>query len=266
MKKIDKRVHEVLNRGEKLLVSGVPIGYPDLDTSRRIVEKYINSGIDIVEFSMPSQNPYIDTEVIAKSNKKALNLEPNFDRYFDTMLKIREDFPNEPFYMMAYEEIIRECGVEHFVELLNKIGVDALELPDKEERNSELVTKLDTLLDEVGIYRIYFLQHPFNNDYFLKIKNVAQGFVLLQSYADKLGERNEVAIENKMIIESMRNSDFKVPIILGYGINKAERVREAVRVGADGVIVGTAMIRKITEGDFDSLSRFIHDLKEATLP
>ena len=80
MKKIERRMQEVLNRGEKVLVSGVPVGYPDIETTRSIVDIYINSGIDVVEFSMPSPNPYIDTKIIADSNIKALTREPELNQ------------------------------------------------------------------------------------------------------------------------------------------------------------------------------------------
>src|SRR5512142_1592385 len=111
MKKIEVRMQEVLKRGEKVLVSGVPVGYPDLDATRRIVEIYIRSGIDVVEFSMASPHPYIDTKLIADSNIKALQGEPALDRHLDALSRIRRDFPDEPFYMMAYADFIRPLGV-----------------------------------------------------------------------------------------------------------------------------------------------------------
>lgn len=266
MKKIEKRMRDILARGEKILVSGVPVGYPDLDSTRRIVEIYLKSGVDVVEFSMPSPNPYIDTKVIADSNVQALNQEPDLNRYFEVLFKVREDFPDEPFYMMAYADIIRQYGVRQFVETIHQIGIDSVELPDKEETDPELEKQLDTLLNKAEIYRTYILQHPFSSAYFNSIKDKARGFVLLQSFADAMGRRNKVAPENEGIIQSMRKTDLDVVIILGYGINNPHRVKEAVAVGTDGVIVGTAMIERITGGDYTLLSKFIHEMKEATFP
>ena len=266
MKKIEKRMKEVLDRGEKVLVSGVPIGYPDVDATRKIVETYVRSGIDVVEFSMPSPNPYIDTKIIADSNIKALDSEPDLDKYFDVLFKVRGDFPDEPFYMMAYADIICKYGVERFVETIQNLGIDSLELPDKEETVPELVGQLDPLLKEAGIYRTYILQHPFNENYFNKIRNETRGFLLLQSVADALGKRDKVAPENKTIIDTMKRTGLEAVIILGYGINNPARVKEALAVGADGVIVGTAMIERISNGDLQVLSNFIREMKDATLP
>lgn len=266
MKKIEKKMQDVLNRGEKVLVSGVPVGYPDIDSTRRIVEIYLESGIDVVEFSMPSPDPYIDTKIIADANVNALTLEPELDKYFDVLLKVREDFPDEPFYIMAYADIIRSYGVERFIGTICQAGIDAVELPDKEEIAPDLAGQLDALLEATGIYRTYILQHPFDERYFLSIRNKARGFVLLQSFANRFGKREQVAPENKTIIEKMRQTDLDAMIILGYGINNPERVKEAIEVGADGVIVGTAMIERINQADYTGLSEFIRAMKRATLP
>ncbi len=164
MKKIEKKMQEVLGRGEKILVSGVPIGYPDVDSTRRIVEIYLNSGVDVVEFSMPSINPFIDTNIIANSNLRALTREPNIDKYFDVLYKVREDFPDEPFYMMAYADIIRKYGIERFVNTIQQIGIDSVELPDKEETVPDLVTQLETALEKAkSIERISCIIHSIRN-------------------------------------------------------------------------------------------------------
>jgi tryptophan synthase alpha chain len=266
MKKIDKRFQDVLGRGEKVLVSGVPIGYPNVDATRRVVEAYIKSGIDVVEFSMPSPDPYIDTKIIADSNTTALTSEPNLQKYFDVLFKVRQDFPDEPFYMMAYADVINKYGIELFVETIHQLDIDALELPDKQETVPGLPGQLDHLLEKAGIYRTYILHHPFNTEYFISIQNKARGFVLLQSYADPAGKREKVAPQNKDIIATMRKSSMNSAIILGYGINNPVRIKEAATVGADGVIVGTAMIERIKDGDLLELSNFISEMKEATLP
>lgn len=266
MKKIEKRMQDVLSRGEKILVSGVPVGYPDVDSTRRNVEIYLKSGIDVVEFSMPSPDPYIDTKIIADANVKALTLEPELDRYFEVLFKVRQDFPDEPFYTMAYADIIQSYGVERFVETICQIGIDAVELPDKEETVPDLADHLDMLLEKSGIYRTYILQHPFDEKYFMRIKSKARGFVLMQSIADAAGKREKVDPENKILIEKMRQAGLNAAIILGYGINNPERVKEAIKVGADGVIVGTAMIERINQADYAGLSEFIREMKTATLP
>lgn len=265
MTTVNARMQQVLGHGEKVLVSGVPVGYPDLDATRRIVEIYLRSGIDLVEFSMASPKPYIDTQTIADSNVKALRLEPALEKHLAALSKIREDFPDEPFYMMAYADFIRDYGVQPFVEAIRALGIESLELPDKEENAPQLWNQLDTLLDAAGIYRTYIFHHPFDPGFLDEIKDKARGFVLLQSFADAAGKRPRVAQENRAIIDAMRQAGLGVPIILGYGINSPERVREATRTGADGVIVGTAMIERITEGDYDGLSKFIAKMKAATI-
>ncbi len=215
MKKIETRIKEVLARGEKILVSGVPVGYPDIESTRKLVETYITSGIDIVEFSMPTLNPYIDTAVIAEANRKSLEAEPDLQKYFDSCAMVRQDFPDEPFYMMAYADIIQAYGVEKFVQTIHQIEIDAVELPDSEELVPELASRLDAALQAAGIYRTYFLKHPFNREYVLEIKDQIHGFVLVQSAADSEGKRPSVSPMNKAVIETLPRDEFRRGIDLG---------------------------------------------------
>lgn len=263
MKKIDKRIQEVLEKGEKVLVSGVPVGYPNLEETRKLVEVYIRSGMDIVEFSMPTRNPYIDTQIIADSNVKALDLEPDLNHYFETLHVIRKDFPNEPFYMMAYADLITQFGLKNFVDQLVELEIDGVELPDKDEMVPELASEMEALFDQSGIYRIYILHHPYDEAFFNKIKEKAAGFLLLQSIADEEGNRPNVNPENKDLIAKIKK-ETDVPVVLGYGIKNTDRVREAVSLGADGVLVGTSMVEYISQGDYQKFSQFIRSLKEAT--
>lgn len=265
MKKIEQRMAQVKARGEMILLSGVPVGSPDLEGTRKVVETYIRSGIDVVEFSMPSLHPYIDTSTIAEANVKALTLEPDLNRHFDLLARVRADFPDEPFYMMAYADIIQDYGVEAFVNRLVELEVDGLELPDKDDVVPELAAHLDRALAEAGLYRIYILHHPFDWSNFSDIRDRARGFVLLQSVADAAGRRESVASANGDLIARMRQQGLALPIILGYGISSPERVKQAAAVGADGVIVGTAMLSWIANNDLDGLGKFIASLKDATL-
>jgi len=265
MKKLDKRIQAVLAKGEKVLVSGVPVGYPNLDETRKLVEVYIRSGMDVVEFSMPTRNPYIDTQTIADSNVKALDLESDLERYFKTLHVVRCDFPDEPFYMMAYADLISQFGLKNFVQQLVELEIDGVELPDKDEMVPELAAEMEALFDQHGIYRIYILHHPFDKKFFETIKDKAEGFVILQAIADGNGNRPRVDLRNKDLIKTVR-AGTDVPVILGYGIKNAERVKEAVALGADGVLVGTSMVEYINQGDHARFSQFIRGLKDATLP
>ena len=264
MNTLDQKMQSILAKGEKLLVSGIPIGYPNLDETRKIADIYLESGIDIAEFSMPSHDPYIDSEIIAKSNIKALNLEPDYDKYFDTLFKIRSNYPEEPFYMMAYANYIKPYGLENFVRTIKELDISGVELPDRDELDPDFNNEFTHLLNEVGIYRIYILHDPFDENALVALKEKIKGFVILQAACDPQGKREKVQTENKAIIQKIKDAGVKVPIILGYGIRDSERVKEAVGMGADGALVGTAMIEQITTGNYKAFADFIRSLKDAT--
>ena len=128
----------------------------------------------------------------------------------------------------------------------------------------DLASNSEILFKEKYIYRFYFVQHPINGNYLNDIKEKVNGFLLLQSIANENGKRPIVALENKYLIDKVK-SEVEVPVVIGYGIRNAEHVSQAVLCGADGVLVGTAMVEYITQGDYGLFSKFIQNLKEATL-
>ena len=88
----------------------------------------------------------------------------------------------------------------------------------------------------------------------------------MQSFADTSGKRPTVAKENIKLMKSIRDTGTKTKITFAYGIRVPEQVKEAVKLGPDGILVGTAMVEKIKAGDFKVLEELIRGIKKATLP
>ena len=106
--------------------------------------------------------------------------------------------------MMAYADIILQYG-DRTIRGNNSWDRNLIWSNSRiRRRGPELVSQLDPLLEKAGIYRTYILRHPFDEEFFNRIKAKAHGFVLLQSIADDLGKRPIVAPENKSLIETMK--------------------------------------------------------------
>jgi tryptophan synthase alpha chain len=266
MNRIDGRIQKVLDRGEKFLCCVLPLGDPDLKTSRKILEIFLNSGVDIVELMLPSQNPYFDSHPIAESNRRSLQVESDFQEYFKTIAEIRNDYPDEPFEVMTYSDVVKKCGISHFVNGLREADVDAHLLADATAIAPDVIHDMDPLLEEAGIYRIRFMPHPFQEHLLDDIGTKARGFLILQSIADESGNRMNVAEGNRELVTRIRATGTRAAIMLGYGINNPARAKEAVNVDPDGMIVGTAVIESIASGDYNGLSDLIRGIKDALIP
>jgi len=266
MNRVDIRIKEVKDRGEKFLVCLLPLGDPNLKKSHELVELYLKAGVDIVELGMPSHKPYLDSVNIAESNIRSFQAEENLDKYFDTIKAIRKDFPKEPFDVMAYADTVKSYGVDRFVGQIIEADMDCFLLADATVITPDIVEDIDPVLEKAGVYRVRFMPHPFNEKLLPDIGKNAKGFVILQAIADAQGNRANVARENKGLVQRMRDSGTEAAVTFAYGINNPERAREAIDIGPDGILVGTIMINGIKAGDWKALEEIISGLKKPTLP
>ena len=266
MNRLDIRKNKVMDRGEKILTCLLPLGDPDLETSRKLVDIYKESGVDIIELGMPSTNPYLDSQQIADSNQRSLQAHPDYSEYFETMVAIRRDYPDEPFEVMAYSDTVNDFGIERFVDSLSEAEIDGHLLADATVIAPEIIQDMDPLLEPLGIFRIRFMPHPFQENLLPDIGENGRGFVILQSIADTSGERATVSEVNEALIKRIRSTETRAAILIAYGINNGNRAEEAVKLDPDGILVGTAMVNRIAASDFDDLRRIIQELKAATLP
>lgn len=266
MNRIEKRVKEVLARGEKYFMCYLPLGDPDLKTSRELVNLYMRAGVDLVELGLPSNDPYCDSQQIAESNQRSFRKEPNYKKYFETIREIRKDHPDEPLEVMAYSDFVKAYGVKNFVDELITADIDAHLLADETVVQPDVVAEMDPLLLAAGMFRVRFMPHPFDESLLPDIGANAVGVMIMQSFADPSGNRPNVAKENIELMKRIRDTNTKTKITFAYGIRIPDHAREAVKLGPDGVLVGTAMVEGIKAGDFNALEELIRGIKKATLP
>jgi tryptophan synthase alpha chain len=264
MNRLDVRRKEVMDRGEKVLTCLLPLGDPDLDTSVKLIDLYLKAGVDVVELGMPSENPYLDSEQIAASNRRSFSAHPDYSEYLQMWKVIRAEYPDEPFEVMAYKDTVETIGMKQFADALAEADFDGHLLADAVVFKPELGESMDELLKPSNIYRIRFMPHPFREDLLPDISENGQGFTILQAIADEAGKREVVAEENRALIERIRSGGTRAAILIAYGINNGDRAREAVALGPDGILVGTSMVNRIADLDFPGLEAIISELKAAT--
>lgn len=265
MNRLDRRIEDVLKRNERFLCCLLPLGDPDLKTSRELVELYLESGADVVELVMPSQDPYLDSRQLSQSAMCAIRAESDYSEYFKAIKQIRQDYPNEPFEVMTYSDVVEGYGVAKFVEGLGVAGMDAHLLADAAVIAPKIIDEMDPLLEAASIHRIRFMPHPFQEGLLPDIAENGRGFMILQSITDETGKRPSVMEGNRELIDRVRDTGTRASIMLGYGINNSIRAREAVNLGTDGIIVGSVLLAKIASEDYDGLVELIKGIKGAMI-
>lgn len=266
MNRLDRRIQEVLQRGEKVLCGVLPLGDPDLETSKHLVRSFLSAGVDIVELMIPSRDPYFDSTQIYDACRRALSGESSFGAYLELIGEIRREYPDEPFEVMTYSDVVEELGVDRFVRGLDEMEIQAHLMADSIAADPSLLQQMDSRLAEASIPRIRFMPHPFREDLLPDIAENARGFMILQSIANEQGERPTVDPGNRQLIERLREAGTRATILLGYGVRDPARMREAVDLEPDGVIVGSAIMTRIAAEDFDGLVDFLREMKSVMKP
>ena len=217
-------------------------GFPDLDTSRRIGLAYADSGADLVELGVPFSDPLADGPVIHAAGTAALRAGAKVEDVLDVGRAIAE---RVPVVVMCYANPIYARGFERFTDALVKIGACGLIVPDLplEEAPAALAA-----CDERGLALVPLVAPTTPEERLARIGAQARGFLYTVSLTGTTGERAGVA-DGLAGVVARAAASTKVPVAVGFGISTAEQAAAAADAGADGVIVGSRLVRAAGDGD-----------------
>lgn len=224
----------------------VVIGDPTFETSISHIDDAVEAGVDMVELCIPSPtpNPYLESAALLASMKRsAVHYRGSFAPYFDTISQIRNKYPDLPIEAVCYQDVMNLMGVDNFSEALNQYGVDsALFSADMSTKPIETRRELSAIFSQNGILPIQFVPHPFKPARITELIEIAQGFIVVQTKAGSDGQRERVLPENRLILDTIRSGGIDMPLITSYGIRTPEHIRACIDLGADGVMIGSAVV------------------------
>lgn len=227
-------------KNRKAFIPFVTCGFPDLETTGKVVRACAESGADLIELGIPFSDPTAEGEVIQKASIETLKNGITTDKILDFVEDLRKDV-TIPLVFMTYANVIFSYGAERFMSRCKALGVDGIILPDLPyEEKDEFA---DTA-DKYGIDMISLVA-PTSGDRISMISKDAKGFIYIVSSLGVTGVRSEITTDIKKIVEQIRqNTD--TPCAVGFGISKPEQAKEIAEL-ADGVIVGSAIVNIIDE-------------------
>ncbi len=246
MNRIDATFARLREAGRPALIPFVTAGDPDLATTAAIVPELVARGADLVEIGLPYSDPIADGPVIAASYNRALAAGTRLDATF-AMLRILRDGGDDrlaatPMVAMVSVSIVHRRGVQRFLDDAVGAGLDGLIVPDLPVEESAALAAEVAARD----LRLVLLVTPTTPaDRALSIAGRATGFVYYVAVAGLTGERRELPATLAADVARLR-SQSRVPVCVGFGISGPEQVRALVG-SADGLIVGSALVRRIAE-------------------
>ena len=237
-----------LNRAA--LIPFFVIGDPDEQTSLDIVKTAIDAGADILELGIPFSDPVADGPTIQKADIRALQSGMTPKKALAFVARVSAYKPI-PIGLLVYYNLICQYGVEAFFADFKKAGGTSVLIADLSIDDAAEVTPaiLDAGLETV------FMATPNCSDHRLqRITQQTTGFVYTVSLLGTTGQRTELSQLVKPLIERLKRLT-DTPICVGFGISSPAHAQQMAAAGADGIIIGSRIVKMIEEnaGDKDAL-------------
>ena len=252
------RIKEAFAKG-KAFIPFITCGDPDMETTEQTVREMVRNGADLIELGIPFSDPTAEGPVIQGANIRALSAGTTTDKVFDLVRRLRTDV-TVPMVFMTYANVVYSYGAERFIGTCREIGIDGLILPDLpfEEKDEFL-----SVCRENGVELISLIA-PTSADRIAMIAKDAEGFIYIVSSLGVTGVRTQITTDISALVKVVReNTD--VPCAVGFGISTPEQAKKMSEY-ADGVIVGSAIVRQIAEHGKNSakpVGEYVRSMKDA---
>jgi tryptophan synthase alpha chain len=231
-------------------------GDPSIEQFKQLA-RTIEPYADILEIGIPFSDPIADGPTVQEANVRAFEAGINTDVGLDAIKDIRE-FTDKPIVILTYYNILIqgeetiEGSIEKTFRRLKECGVDGVVIGDLPIEEAGLV--LDAC-EKYDIHFIFLIAPTTTEDRLEKILKKARGFIYLISVLGVTGAREKVAEVTEETIEEVKGKIKKdLPVLVGFGISKPAHVRTIIGAGADGIIIGSAIIKKI-ESNLDDFKK-----------
>ena len=254
MNRIDLAFENLKKNNKKALIPFITCGDPSLKETVDNVLRLAEAGANIVELGVPFSDPLADGDVIQNSYCRALKNGTKVKDVFTCGERVREK-SEIALVIMVYYNLIFSRGVDKFLKEASESGFDGLIVPDIPlEERGELKEKCEAL----GLYLIPLVA-PTSKERTEKIIKGTKGFVYCVSSNGTTGERSSLNAGVNDYLNTVREHT-NVPICLGFGISSREVVKK-VKDHCDGVIIGSAVVRRLQEDRVQAFE-FIKDIRE----
>ncbi len=240
MSRIDRTFNVLKNKGQSALIPFVMAGDPDIKTTEALVFKMAEAGADIIELGVPFSDPLADGPTIQSASQRALQNGVNLKKIFSLTERLKGI--DTPLVLMTYFNPVFRYGIREFAEGCQRSGVDGVIIPDlpPEEAGPWIQEARRTGLDTI------FLIAPTSPPGRIRlVSRCTRGFIYYVSITGVTGTRQKLPEELELAVKGIKEQS-KKRVAVGFGVSTPEQAK-AISLFADGVIVGSAIVKIIEE-------------------
>ena len=255
--RLDEKLRKLRAEGRTGLYIYVTAGCPSAAATVDIVRRAEKAGADVIELGLPFSDPMADGPVIQEASVIALKNGMTMKKALEVVKEIRKH-SEIPLIGMGYINMVHHYGFEKFVTDFKAAGMDGVIFPDVPHEESADMRRIcaahDFTLTE-------FITPGTTGERMEETCKDARGFIYCISNYGVTGVKEiDYSIIGNVCKAARRYTD--VPLAIGFGIGTPEAAARAGKQ-ADGVIVGSAVVKKIIDGDVDGGIQLIADMRKA---
>lgn len=258
MMSVSEKFNILRNRGEAALIPFITAGDPSLEATAQAIIALDRHGADLIELGIPYADPLADGPVIQAASTRSLQKGTNLAGILTLLEEIKGKI-NAPLIIFSYFNPILRHNIPDFLQKIYDSGARGLVVPDLPLEEAQ------TLLEparSVGIEVTLLIAPTTPPDRMAKIAEQSEGFIYLVSTTGVTGVRQQVAKGVQRQLEALRTVTDK-PIGVGFGISQPEHAKQVITWNADGVIVGSAIVRRLAEEGIEGMAALCRTLKQA---
>ncbi len=259
---INEKFNELKNKAKLALMPFLMAGDPNLEITGKILLSLQENGADLIELGIPYSDPLADGPIIQLAASRALSSGTSPTKVFDLLDNIKDKL-KIPVILFTYFNPVLSYGFRNFCEVASKVGVAGLIIPDLP---LEEATAFSEIAHSYQLDLILLVAPTTPNSRMQIISNKTKGFTYLVSVTGVTGERSTIENRVEVLIEKLKEIS-KTPVAVGFGISSPAHVEKVKRWGADGVIVGSAFVKRVYESDINNVvtevGKFCADMRKA---
>jgi len=240
------------------------LGDPDFDSSFEIIKAAIDAGADILELGIAFSDPIADGPTIQKADIRALAGGMNISKAKKLIKKIKA-YKDIPIGLLMYYNLIYQYGTEKFFADFAAAGVNSVLIADLSIDDADEVS---APMKKAGLDTVFMITPNTETERAKRIAEKCTGFIYTVSLLGVTGGRDQLSDMIKPLITRLK-AITKVPICVGFGVSTPQHAKSLADAGADGVIIGSRIVKIIEDNLNDKksipakIAEFIKQIKQA---
>ena len=258
MDRISSTFNHLRRAGRTALMPYLTMGYPQRESALALVPAIVEAGADLIELGVPFSDPLADGATIQAAAQQALANGVTLSLCLEQAAMLRARGIPTPFILMGYYNPILQMGLARFARRAAAAGVDGLIVPDLPPEEADA---LQAELLSQRIHLVLLLAPTRDNERVQLVAGRTTGFLYLVSLTGVTGARDQLSLDLESFVTRARAAT-DLPLAVGFGISTPGQAARVARM-ADGVIVGSALVRAMAAGQdpVTAASAFVASLR-----